>query len=96
MLVEIMTEDGSTGWGEAFGPPELTAPVVAWLAPLLELDRSPHQVRDALLETPIPVRQVRVPEGPGSASRRTGLCWSGSAPDRGGQDPARGRRINPS
>ena len=35
MLVEITTEDGITGWGEAFGPPELTAPVVAWLAPLL-------------------------------------------------------------
>ena len=35
MLVEITTEDGITGWGEAFGPPELTAPVVAWLAPLV-------------------------------------------------------------
>lgn len=35
MLVEITTEDGITGWGEAFGPAELTAPVVAWLAPLL-------------------------------------------------------------
>jgi D-galactarolactone cycloisomerase len=35
MLVEITTEDGIVGWGEAFGPPELTAPIVAWLAPLL-------------------------------------------------------------
>jgi D-galactarolactone cycloisomerase len=35
MLVEITTEDGVTGWGEAFGPPELTAPICAWLAPLL-------------------------------------------------------------
>src|SRR5512147_405412 len=35
MLVEITTGDGITGWGEAFGPPELTAPVVAWLAPLV-------------------------------------------------------------
>ncbi len=35
MLVEITTEDGITGWGEAFGPPELTAPIVAWLAPLV-------------------------------------------------------------
>lgn len=35
MLVEITTGDGVTGWGEAFGPPELTAPIVAWLAPLL-------------------------------------------------------------
>lgn len=35
MLVEVATEDGITGWGEAFGPPELTAPVVAWLAPLV-------------------------------------------------------------
>jgi D-galactarolactone cycloisomerase len=35
MIVEVTTEDGITGWGEAFGPPELTAPVVAWLAPLL-------------------------------------------------------------
>jgi D-galactarolactone cycloisomerase len=33
--VEITTADGITGWGEAFGPPELTAPIVAWLAPLL-------------------------------------------------------------
>lgn len=35
MLVEITTADGVVGWGEAFGPPELTAPVVAWLTPLL-------------------------------------------------------------
>jgi D-galactarolactone cycloisomerase len=35
MVVEVTTEDGITGWGEAFGPPELTAPVVAWLAPLV-------------------------------------------------------------
>ncbi|WP_137178739.1 mandelate racemase/muconate lactonizing enzyme family protein [Roseomonas sp. AR75] len=35
MLVEITTEDGITGWGEAFGPPELTAPIVVWLAPLV-------------------------------------------------------------
>jgi D-galactarolactone cycloisomerase len=35
MLVEIATEDGITGWGEAFGPPELTAPICDWLAPLL-------------------------------------------------------------
>lgn len=35
MLVEITTGDGITGWGEAFGPPELTAPIVAWLAPLV-------------------------------------------------------------
>ncbi len=35
MLVEITTEDGIIGWGEAFGPAELTAPIVSWLAPLL-------------------------------------------------------------
>ena len=35
MLVEVTTEDGITGWGEAFGPPELTAAVVAWLTPLV-------------------------------------------------------------
>jgi D-galactarolactone cycloisomerase len=35
MLVEVVTEDGITGWGEAFGPAELTAPIVTWLAPLL-------------------------------------------------------------
>ncbi len=35
MLVEVTTAEGITGWGEAFGPPELTAPVVAWLAPLV-------------------------------------------------------------
>ncbi|QYU66290.1 hypothetical protein J4558_14980 [Leptolyngbya sp. 15MV] len=35
MLVEITTRDGITGWGEAFGPPELTAPIVAWLSPLV-------------------------------------------------------------
>jgi len=35
--------------------------------PLLELDRSPHPVRDALLVTPLAaVRgRMRVPEGPG-------------------------------
>jgi D-galactarolactone cycloisomerase len=35
MLVEIATEDGVTGWGEAFGPAAITASVVEWLAPLL-------------------------------------------------------------
>src|SRR5439155_16753024 len=27
-LVEIVGEDGNSGWGEAFGPPRLTAPIV--------------------------------------------------------------------
>jgi D-galactarolactone cycloisomerase len=35
MLVEVTTEDGITGWGEAFGPPEITAAIVTWLAPLV-------------------------------------------------------------
>jgi L-alanine-DL-glutamate epimerase-like enolase superfamily enzyme len=35
MLVEIVGEDGSSGWGEAFGPPELTAPIVEFYNPLL-------------------------------------------------------------
>jgi D-galactarolactone cycloisomerase len=35
MLVEVTTGDGITGWGEAFGPPELTAAITAWLAPPL-------------------------------------------------------------
>jgi D-galactarolactone cycloisomerase len=35
MLVEIVGEDGSSGWGEAFGPPELTAPIVEFYKPLL-------------------------------------------------------------
>jgi len=35
MLVEITTEDGITGWGEAFGPARLTAPIVQFYAPLL-------------------------------------------------------------
>jgi len=36
MLVSVETEDGITGWGEAFGPPALTAPIAAWFAPLIE------------------------------------------------------------
>jgi D-galactarolactone cycloisomerase len=35
MLVEITTEDGVTGWGEAFGPAKLTAPIVDWYAQFL-------------------------------------------------------------
>lgn len=35
MLVEIETEDGVVGWGEAFGPAALTAPIVTWFSPLL-------------------------------------------------------------
>ena len=35
MLVEIIGEDGSSGWGEAFGPPGLTAPIVDYYRPLL-------------------------------------------------------------
>ena len=38
MLVEIATEDGVTGWGEAFGPARLTAPIVEFYAPLLGRD----------------------------------------------------------
>jgi D-galactarolactone cycloisomerase len=34
-LVEIVGEDGTSGWGEAFGPPRLTAPIVEYYAPLL-------------------------------------------------------------
>ncbi len=35
LLVEIVGEDGSSGWGEAFGPPRLTAPIVEFYKPLL-------------------------------------------------------------
>jgi D-galactarolactone cycloisomerase len=35
LLVEIIGEDGLSGWGEAFGPPLLTAPVVEFYKPLL-------------------------------------------------------------
>src|SRR5215475_12396902 len=35
MLVEITGEDGTSGWGEAFGPPQLTAPIVEYYKPLL-------------------------------------------------------------
>jgi L-alanine-DL-glutamate epimerase-like enolase superfamily enzyme len=34
-LVEIIGADGSSGWGEAFGPPRLTAPIVESYKPLL-------------------------------------------------------------
>ena len=35
MLVEIIGEDGSSGWGEAFGPAGLTAPIADYYKPLL-------------------------------------------------------------
>jgi D-galactarolactone cycloisomerase len=35
LLVEIISEDGLSGWGEAFGPPLLTAPIVDFYTPLL-------------------------------------------------------------
>ena len=34
-LVEIVGEDGASGWGEAFGPPRLTAPIVEFYKSLL-------------------------------------------------------------
>ena len=34
-LVEIVGEDGTSGWGEAFGPARLTAPIVEYYKPLL-------------------------------------------------------------
>ena len=34
-LVEIVGEDGNSGWGEAFGPAQLTAPIVEYYKPLL-------------------------------------------------------------
>ena len=35
LLVEIVGDDGFSGWGEAFGPPLLTAPIVEFYKPLL-------------------------------------------------------------
>ena len=35
LLVEIVGEDGLSGWGEAFGPASLTAPIVDFYRPLL-------------------------------------------------------------
>jgi D-galactarolactone cycloisomerase len=35
LLVEIIGEDGHSGWGEAFGPPRLTAAIVQHYRPLL-------------------------------------------------------------
>ena len=34
-LVEIVGDDGHSGWGEAFGPARLTAPIVEYYKPLL-------------------------------------------------------------
>jgi D-galactarolactone cycloisomerase len=34
-LVEIIGEDGHSGWGEAFGPARLTAPIIEYYKPLL-------------------------------------------------------------
>jgi D-galactarolactone cycloisomerase len=34
-LVEIVGEDGNSGWGEAFGPARLTAPIIDYYKPLL-------------------------------------------------------------
>jgi D-galactarolactone cycloisomerase len=35
LLVEIISDDGLSGWGEAFGPPLLTAPIVEFYKTLL-------------------------------------------------------------
>lgn len=35
MLVEIVTEDGISGWGEAYGPARLTAPAVEYFRDFL-------------------------------------------------------------
>jgi D-galactarolactone cycloisomerase len=35
LIVEIVGEDGMSGWGEAFGPARLTAPIVEFYKPLL-------------------------------------------------------------
>ena len=35
LLVEVVGEDGMSGWGEAFGPPRLIAPVVDFYKPML-------------------------------------------------------------
>jgi len=34
-LVEIVGDDGNSGWGEAFGPARLTAPIVEYYKSLL-------------------------------------------------------------
>jgi len=34
-LVEIIGDDGNSGWGEAFGPARLTAPIIEYYKPLL-------------------------------------------------------------
>jgi D-galactarolactone cycloisomerase len=35
MVVEIVTDDGLTGWGECYGPTRITAAVVSSMAPSL-------------------------------------------------------------
>ncbi|MEU6128456.1 mandelate racemase/muconate lactonizing enzyme family protein [Saccharopolyspora sp. NPDC047091] len=46
-LVKITTSDGTTGWGESFGPPRLTAPFLAEQA--RELTGLPADVREELV-----------------------------------------------
>ena len=46
MLVEIIGEDESSGWGEAFGPPGLTAPIVDYYRPpLIARDAAPSTIK---------------------------------------------------
>jgi L-alanine-DL-glutamate epimerase-like enolase superfamily enzyme len=40
LLVEIISEDGLSGWGEAFGPPLLTAPIVDFYTVRMHSQRS--------------------------------------------------------
>jgi D-galactarolactone cycloisomerase len=44
LIVEIITDDGITGWGEAFGPPEITRAVVDHAYKPLFMGRDPFDV----------------------------------------------------
>jgi Resolvase, N terminal domain len=81
MLVEIIGEDGSSGWGEAFGPAGLTAPIADYYKPLL-IGSDAVRNRAAL------AKSVQ----PAARSRPEGTCDRGAERDRhramGSEGPA--------
>ena len=91
-LVEIVGEDGNSGWGEAFGPARLTAPIVELLQGIAGRRRRARH-RGDLAEPLQPAARPR-PEGAGDRGaerRRHRAVGPEGPPSRPAGAPAAGR-----
>ena len=82
MLVEVVADDGRSGWGEAYGPPAPSKTIIDELYAPRVIGRDPTGRRIPSASTwpssrsSAPVLPSTSLSGPGSVSRWIAPCWS--------------------